>query len=99
MIETREVEIPTRTRTEERVVCGLCGKMTEWGESDWPAKDGDHFTREVVTISLESVTRYPGGEGNRDGGVYDVCPECFVEKVNPLLKSLGLVARKTECDW
>ena len=87
-------EIPAKTiEVITAVTCDLCGRKGRDG--DW-AKS--LFDVEDVEISYESGYRYPEC-GSTEVISYDICPDCFKNKLMPWLKSQGADPEIKDVDW
>lgn len=71
--------------------CDICGDQTEG--HNW-AKGG--FDRQFISVKNSVGTDF---YGDRSGTTYnyDICPGCFIDKLEPFLQSLG--AKPSEIDW
>jgi len=94
----KTVVVPETTR--EVIVsrkCDLCGKEStthNWGGDIW----------EINETELKVTVRQKGGDNYPEGGVgeeyeIDICPECFVNRLVPWLKSEGADIKPVEWDW
>lgn len=95
MIEEIEIEIPAKKAKQFRkLVCDVCGKSTtnydNWGGSD-----------EKISINItksHTSNMYDGG-GDVEETSFDLCEECFDNKLVPFLESLGATKRIHEWDY
>lgn len=92
VFEEREVTYATKRCV--RLVCDLCkceapdSERETWGE--------DSFKVAETTISLKEGSSYPEG-GMGELLKFDICPDCFRDRLVPWMKSQG--AEPTETDW
>lgn len=80
--------------------CDLCGKVSE-SIHDWSISSHDLSETEV---SIKTIIRHSDGYQYPEGGnsinyEIDICPECFMDKLVPWLKSQGADIKKTKSDW
>jgi|1185.fasta_scaffold582630_1 hypothetical protein len=95
-IETTE-QVPATTRTHRHIKCDICGK--EQAEQQWEcAPKWGKDAHVEVTVSIVKVEVGYESDGSRDGSEWDFCPECFHDKVRPLLETLAM-PRKMEESW
>lgn len=74
-----------------KTTCDICGASTDrnnWGE--------DSYDEQIITIENSVGGRYPEG-GIGETFSYDLCPDCFTDKLEPFLQALG--ARPETTDW
>lgn len=89
--------IITRTRTTtckyvESITCDVC-KKTYRGER-W---DAGSYDVEEVEVKYKTGSSYPeGGSGWEIS--YDICPDCFMNKLVPLLEE-NFSVKTTKEDW
>jgi len=87
-----------RQRTAS-VTCDLC--EAEFNEAcdlrDTIKWSGDYTEHETTVSHSKSSGGQYGGYG--DHAIYHVCPKCFVEKLEPWLKSQGAQPTIIEFDW
>jgi hypothetical protein len=91
-----------RSRTYDETVtvevrCDLCGRTAPrpgHGQGTWGQYGGDV---NEVTVSHRSGSSYPEG-GSGETVEFDVCPDCFRDKLVPWLRSQGAEPRTTEWD-
>lgn len=85
-------EIPAKTLlVHTSTVCDLCGDETT---NNWAPG----------TSALETKVSMKDGWNSPDGGQgtkisYDICPDCFKEKLIPWLESQGAKTNVEEWDW
>ena len=75
------------------VVCDLCGKESPHG--DWASKTYDVAE---TTISMEVGENY-GDSGSIKETSYDICPECFRNKLMIWLEAQGAERTVQDRDW
>ena len=74
--------------------CDICGKKSERSDS-WI---NEGFDKEQTEVSFTSGSYYPEGQyGNTIE--FDICPECFFNKLKPFIESFGGVAEEREFDY
>ena len=89
-VETTE----TRTVTHlAGVKCDLCGKRSK--TENWATKS---FGENTVTIEMSLGNRFPDG-GEKQHSIFDICPECFANKLVPWMKSQGAEPAVRNLDW
>lgn len=100
MIEKTTEQVPATTRTRERHVCDLCGKKTPLGDHQWAFPDGFGHSSAMAEVTIRSVVEKYGWEndGERTGEAWDFCPDCFRDRVRPLLLTLA-EPRKVDESW
>jgi len=89
----KTIDVPATTReVVEFTVCDLCGRK----------EPGDGWSKcydvEDVEVSYESGSRYPDGNFTETIS-YDICPDCFKNKLMPWLESQGAKHRKKDNIW
>lgn len=94
--EYKTIEIPNTTRTTlDKVICDVCGAETG-GDSNWAKSN--YYKFDEVTIERRYGERYPEGSSTTEQE-YDICPECFEQKIVPFLKGLGAEIQEKEIDY
>lgn len=81
-------------------VCDICGKVSkidDYDGIDW-SDDIDGYLKKFVTIKKETKHSYPEG-GDCEEEYFEICDECFDNKVVPFLESLGAKKYLKEYDW
>jgi hypothetical protein len=92
----KQIEERTRTGTYQLVVsitCDIC-KRTDKGDN-WTNRE---YNIAETEIRLEEGNSYPEG-GAKTVTTFDVCPDCFKNKLVPLMATLGAVPAVVETDW
>lgn len=87
------------------ITCDLCNKRI--GKYEYDIYDGrdiqyDELAPEEnkVNIGMIFQRQFFGDSGNVSGECFDICKECYEQKVKPLLKKeLGLNPRIVEYDY
>ena len=79
----------------EEITCDLCGRKGSPGRHNW---SDETYTIEEIKIESEIGNAYPDG-GSSEKTEFDICPECFAEKVVPWLISQGAQPRKFDTEW
>ena len=91
--ETKQVPASTRELIVA-TVCDLCGERVGgddgWGEGLYDVEE--------VEISYETGSNYPDGRDTHKIS-YDICPDCFQNKLQPWLKSQGAEPREEDIGW
>lgn len=91
MKTTKSVEVPARpARTQEFEVvnCDGCGAEIK--------RDGYEFKE--ATVEFCSGASYPEG-GSCDVRSFDICPKCWVEKLEPALVPIFGAPQVTDRGW
>ena len=101
MKRTEKVQTTHEITRVLAVTCDLCGKAAKNPGSPW--EEGWHERNEVevsvdVRVRAEAGTVYPEG-GDTRAVEYDICPECFHDKLVPWLTSQGAKAREVEREF
>lgn len=104
MIEYKDKIIPAVPEKIDKVFskasCDICGKVSEKDEYDgidW-YDYRDSWRHTFVTISKEEKLNGPG-YGNSETSYFEICDDCFDNKVRPFLESLGAKMYTKERDW
>lgn len=92
-IKTETVERTTLVKT----TCDLCGKEATRG-------GGESSFYEVNETEVEVTVRQKDGRSYPDNGSgtkvnFDICPDCFKNKLIPFLESQGAKVERTEWDF
>jgi hypothetical protein len=91
-IQTERVKYPASEREEQvGLICDLCGAHS-------PDKDGwgsDQHDVDDVTISREVGTSYPG-DYMTTTTCFDLCRDCWTNKLVPWFASQGATPRESE---
>jgi hypothetical protein len=105
MIKTEEVIIPAvpekKETKETGVVCDICQVFFEGVsicglETAFPK---DYYRRVEVAVGISDIESYPSG-GSSTALIFDICPNCFRDKVIPVLKDkFGVIPREINKDW
>ena len=90
-----KIPVPASERQHlEKLICDICKKETESG---W--RNGCFDTTDT-TIEYKTGSYYGHYEGGSEEKIeFDICPECFMNKLIPALKNLGAEPTITERDW
>ena len=88
-IAERRTETKTFTTDTKTTLCDLCGRDVEIVSG----KHGCGTGASEVTLSASIGDSWGSDEDARDDFTADVCHECFLAKVMPSLKAIGLVFR------
>ena len=84
MIVYKNVTLPpTIAKKFEAVVCDICKKRSE--TSNWDAGSYNVLDTKVEIREGCAFPEHTDVETKR----FDICPDCFLEKLVPFLKSLG----------
>lgn len=77
--------------------CDVCRTPASDPGSGW--RNGYYqVSKTVCEVKCEEGAVYPEG-GNTTATSYDICPECFIEKLVPLLRGLGAEPTIKEIDY
>ena len=90
MRETREEEQIRKVIIETVISCDTCGKKAKRGHWDSSVYAVEN-TEVTVTVHHESGKSYPGDHVTEKIR-FDICPDCFRNKLVPYLQSLGATA-------
>jgi hypothetical protein len=88
----------THTGTYTKIIsttCELCG--TRVSGDVWPAKSGNNVMK--TEIGMCQGWNYGGDGGSTTTIIYDICPLCFVNKLEVWLKEQGAKPRIVESEW
>ena len=94
--KTRVVPEKEEKYTAE-ILCDICGAKSpqhRWDPADWGE---DCYDVEEVEIRYKTGSSYPEGVSGEEI-FFDICPECFEEKVLPALAALGASPQEREWD-
>jgi len=84
-------KVPSERTVLDKMNCDLCKKESR--KDDWTTQGYDIAETE---ISIREGTSYPeGGYGTEI--TFDICIDCFKNKIIPWFKSQGIIG--TEKDW
>jgi hypothetical protein len=93
-------EVVRKERVCDYKTCDLCGvKGPDSYTDDWESSTYDN--KEVVvsvTVKHKDGASYPEGGSGREFHP-DICPKCFVEKVLPALRALGIKIEYVDYWW
>lgn len=96
---TEKVERTYTDNAEVAVTCDLCGTTVEKRQhregADWST--GTYEVLETA-VWLKQGESYPEG-GQHDVREYDICPECFRDRLEPWLMEQGAVPRERSLDF
>lgn len=96
--------VPERKQVEtDHYLCDICGARIKWPGSYEVKEIGFELQLSVhrfrVKLGYKTGASYPEG-GNSREEEFDVCPECWTNRVVPWMQShQGVSPRVTECDW
>lgn len=86
----------TKTQTIiEELICDICKKTAKFPFWEWGEQIG---CEKKVNISYIDGVGYEDGGGHVSMISFDICPECFENKVIPALKQFGAEPRVDEVD-
>lgn len=82
------------------VSCDLCHRQSKtgdyrFGETDW---NPENYHHDKVAVHREEGCNYPE-IGNSTYTIFDICPDCFLNKLLPWLQEQGACPRTEETDW
>ncbi len=90
-----KIPVPASTREHlEKLICDICKRETK---GNWRTEFYDTTNTVVEYITGSDFGHHDGGSEEKIE--FDICPECFVNKLIPALKNLGAEPTKTERDW
>lgn len=99
-INKKEVEKLTKYTQTEKVICDLC-KREYKNDSRWTLLEdnfyGD-FEQKKTNLSYKWGDYFPDGGSGYEIGI-DICPDCFMSKLVPWLKSQGVIIEEKEWDY
>lgn len=92
-------KVPATTREVlDHTTCDICARTTREGDlpfgQDWAPAE---FDVDAVTVERHFGTNYPSGP-NLKVTTFDICGNCFEEKLLPWLKEQGATPRTYEVD-
>lgn len=95
MKKTKKVIVPESVSEEQvAIICDVCGDESPasycWAKGSYESKEV-----EVVYVSRSG----PIGYGSSDILSFDLCPNCFCDKLVPFLESLGAKPNKSSIDY
>lgn len=88
MIHKKTVHIPAITKKEvSHISCDICGEVGRG--RDFKGSDfGDGYELQETSVIYKEGNMFPeGGSGSQIQ--FDICPDCFTDKLIPWLKSQG----------
>lgn len=79
----------------DKLICDLCKR-----EAKTPSKDWSAISYEIAEV----IIKYRFGESYPESGSgetfsFDICPDCFKQKLIPWFKSQEVEPQKTESFW
>jgi hypothetical protein len=99
--EYRDVERVVKERQLVQTTCDLCGRVAaegNWcGESRWPRIDDE--TQLAVRVCRKRMETYGSDSGDTEELSYDICPQCFTDKLVPWLQGQGAQAKPVNFSW
>lgn len=85
----KKIEIPARSKqTLDKTTCDICRRKIE----------NEYCSVEEVKVELKTGNVYPDG-GSGENIEFDICKNCFEEKLIPWFKEQGAEPQVTEWDW
>lgn len=94
MKKYKKIPVPATLRDVlEYEECDICKKRTDgrgWKEHSYSVVD--------IDISMRTGDEYPSG-GSGDVISFDVCPDCFENKLIPWMQAQGAEPTIKEWDW
>ena len=105
MRKYKEVIKPAVPETTQQVFsegsCDICGKVSTEYDSfnscfNW--SEESYYHKKMVQIFLENRYNYIDS-GSSQKEFFEICPDCFENKVVPFLESLGAKKYTEERDW
>lgn len=100
MIETKQVpqrEVIKEYTTFVKGSCDICKKITTKKGYDGLNWDEGNYNFDHITLKRESGTFYPEG-GYKNTIEFDICDECWDNKLIPFLDQFKAVPRETDED-
>lgn len=100
-IEEKEVTRTRKVRRITKIECDICGRREDPGDFsnrvNWGAQHGNATT---VVVGMKTGSSGRGGGAGEYRLLGDICPDCFVDEVAPLLEEeFGLELRVEKWDW
>lgn len=84
-VHEKQIEVPATTRTVvDYISCDLCGIKTR-DDENWK---GESFNVDSTIIEIEQGSSFPEGKLTNTRR-YNICPACFISKLEPFLKENG----------
>lgn len=96
----KNVIVPAKTvKTLDKVICDICKKE---GTNYW--NEGNKWVKGNYCVNNTIIEHKIGNDYGADGKdiitkYFDICNDCFDNKVVPALESLGAVMYEEESDW
>ena len=78
----------------ESVTCDICKKL--YSNENWDRKSSYDVLE--TKVKLKTGSSFPEG-GSGEETHFDICPNCFIEKLVPALKELGAEPAVSEWEW
>jgi hypothetical protein len=100
----KQIIIPKKKNEKVvELICDICKKniiVVNAGldNNNWATNEYEN-NMQKVTIKLEDGNDCLGSGGESTETEFDVCPECFKEKIMPFIESFGSKPQVTEHDW
>ena len=94
----KQVNIPAHKETQIKAMfCDLCGKEAKYPHDDWDTREFAYAVKET-TIKMKDGTNTPDGGWGKEIS-FDICLECFRDKLMVWLKEQGAEPRIQDWDW
>ena len=99
--KTKEQEVVTREiEYLYAKTCDLCGKNDNGGsvhsDSDWA---DSKFDFDIIHVRRIHGSSFPTGDGNKCREYFDICPDCFNNKLVKWLESQGASIQTHEIEY
>ena len=90
MKATEEKREEVRTTHTVKVTCDLCGREAPSPHHPFHTWAVDTFAVTGTTVELREGVAYPDDDGDIKTTSFDICPQCFRDKLVPWLKEHGV---------
>lgn len=95
MKKTEKKSRTTEYEVTVEVRCDLCGKLAPIPSEAWQE---DCFDVSETKVSMRTGRQYPDN-GSGDTVEFDICPDCFSNRLVPWFKENGANPTEKEWDW
>jgi hypothetical protein len=96
MITKIKVVVPEKIEERNsKKICDICKKESSYHSRNW---GNDSFNVKEVEIKMNEGHAYPDGSFG-EYIIYDICPDCFKNKIIPFMDSLGAKPRIEEYSY
>ena len=92
----KTIPVPATTREHlDKIICDICKKESPYGPN-WTKE----YARTLdTTIEFEDSYNYGNDGGHGEKLNFDICTECFKEKLIPFFKQFGAEPTRKEIDY